>query len=342
MADHHVDSMKNFDYQKAAENILKKHGLFIAGAPAINHKPGNDFTSDIRYPLPNYGDYKSLNLPPSNNTEYIENKNSCNCIRSNADTLINDVELFKEDIENIRNIENPVITYYNDIEKTLIDHTVFPYTGLTLQAVEKKSFDISFLKPKVINDNRQIELHTVEVTTGHLLSIATFDGNNYHIFRGLCIDILKVEEDPIQVRKVIPKSTPWGNPMLPTDENYKDISQLAIPLNGDINKNKQPFDNTVSNLIKRNVRIVLDTSENFKSSFECIPINQILDIQCYNYIYDFTIYEGNLKILWDDWFQIQDKNDNKWKTYVPYGTELPQRLQHCVVEHQYPNIDINL
>ena len=70
MADHHIDSMKDFDYVAAAEAILKKRGLFIVDAPHINHKPGNDFWSDVNYPFPN-DDERWAN--PANDNNQIKN-----------------------------------------------------------------------------------------------------------------------------------------------------------------------------------------------------------------------------------------------------------------------------
>ena len=58
-------------------------------------------------------------------------------------------------------------------------------------------------------------------------------------------------------------------------------------------------------------------------------------IEKYEFIYDFNIYEQGLKVFWDDWFTIPDKDKpGTWFTYVPADGELPQYLYHEVIEHQ--------
>lgn len=325
MADHHIDSLKDFDYSKAAENILKSRGLFIVENPSINHKPGNDWWSDVYYPLPNFPDNRFAN--PANDNNQIKgdgDEGIVNCIcpccnRRSGEDLIVSEEIPDEGMEDIRSIQNTVVTLLND-GRTLFDDVVMPYTGLTLQAVEKRTFDIAFLKPVIEETERKVKLHIREVTTGHLMSIATFDGYNYHIFRGLCIDILKVKDTNDHIKNGHIMSTPYGS-----------VTGKSIirKLDNDANSMKQ--------LMRTNVKIVLDTSEPFKSSVECIPVNQIIDIQEYDYSYDFTIYEGDLKLLWDDWFQIKDDKDDRWITYVPDNGLPPQELLHPVIEHQKPN-----
>lgn len=323
MADHHIDSLKDFDYSKAAEDILKRTGLFIVENPSINHKPGNDWWSDVYYPLPNFPDNRFAN-PANDNNQIKGDMDNVQCIcpccnRRSGEDLIISKEIPDEGMEDLRSIQTTVVTLLND-GKTLFDNVVMPYTGLTLQAAEKKSFDVSFLKPVIEDNNRKVKLHTREVTTNHLMSIATFDGYNYHIFRGLCIDILKVRETNTNIRDGHIMSTPYGN--------VTDRSIIRKP-DRDANSTKQ--------LMRTNIKIVLDTSESFKSSVECIPVNQIIDIQEYNHSYDFTIYEGDLKLLWDDWYQVKDDKDDRWITYVPDNGLPPQELLHPVIEHQKPN-----
>ena len=339
MADHHIDTMDGFDYVQEAETLLKQRGLFIVSNPHINHKPGNDWWSDVYYPLPTFPDNRFANPSYYNNeikNDIIED-NTCKCpcmIRRGNDDLIISEEQLDDDMEKIRSIKNPVISYIRDDGKPLLSDVVYSYTGLTLQAVEKKAYDISFLKPVVEDNTRTVKLHTREVITGHLLSIATFDGYKYHIFRGLCIDILKIDETDVHIKDLdtMHNSMPYGRSTCTDKSAYEDSSKLARrkSINPD-NYNKS------EDLVKRNLRIVLDTSEPFKSSMECIPVNQIIDIQEYNHMYDFTIYEGDLKLLWDDWFQVIDKKDQTWVTYVPDGPLLPQQLLHPVIEHQKPN-----
>lgn len=340
MADRHVDSMENFDYSVAAEKFLKQHGLFIASAPAINHKPGNDLWSDVYYPLPTYPDTRFRDAYEENNQIKDDSldDNNCNNPRSDLEDLSDDFEIPDEDMVGMRqNIKNPVITYLTDLGKPMIENVVHPYTGLTLQAVEKKAYDISFLKPKRTAEGRKVELHNVEMITGHLYSIATYDGHNYHIFRGLCIDILKVVQRNYNERGVLvtPRSTPWGDPMSVDTDAYKDTRKVARVANVNGRYPVNTVDPTVTKLIQRNLRIVLDVSEPFKSGMECIPVNQIIDIQKYDHIYDFTLYEGDLKIFWENWYQEYEAppEHNPWNTYVS-GEGEPQVLSHPVIEHQ--------
>ena len=334
MADHHVDSLKNFDYSAEAEKILKKRGMFIVDAPPINHKPGNDLWSDVYYPLPNRDDRWAN---PVNDNNQIKNPNigCCDCCDyiDEPEPLRDFYEMDDEILHDVQSIKNPVITYINDIGKTLFDDVVYKYTGLTLQAIEKKAFTVSFLKPKYRNlgKDRTVELVSKEVITGHTISIATFDGWKYHIFRGLVRDIIKVNESDTKIRSDQITSGPHGTFI--TTEN-KELQRGISESRGFYNHH---LDNTVLKLMKRNVRIVLDVSEPFNSKVECIPVNQIIDIQDYNFVYNFTIYEGKLNLLWKDWYQTIDKEDNKWTTYVPFGWKYPQNLLHPVIEHQKPD-----
>lgn len=340
MADRHVDTMEGFDYSKAAEKFLKQHGLFIADAPSINHKPGNDLWSDVNYPFPNYPDNRFRDAYEENNQikddDNLDCDNNCNAPRIELEDLSDDFEIPDEFMNDISNIKNPIITYQSDIGKPLMENVVHPYTGLTLQAVEKKAFDVSFLKPKRTTGGRVVELHNVELIIGHLYSIATYDGHAYHIFRGLCIDILKVEQRNYNERGdiVSPRSTPWGDPMSVDTDAYKDTRVLARANNINGRYPVNTVDPTTTKLIQRNLRIVLDVSKPFKSGIECIPVNQVIDIQKFDHIYDFTLYEGDLKILWKNWYQVQDSDTkNPWNTYVS-GEGEPQVLSHPVIEHQ--------
>lgn len=337
MADHHIDSMKDFDYVAAAEAILKKRGLFIVDAPQINHKPGNDFWSDVNYPFPN-DDERWAN--PANDNNQIKNPcgcdNGCDCdyCRPRQEDLYDFFEMDDEILHDMQSIRNPLITYNNDVGKTLFSDVVYKYTGLALQVREKKVFDISFLKPRYTNmgKDRTVDLISKEVITGHLISIATFDGWKYHIFRGMVTDIIKVEEADARIKSDQITSGPHGIHI--TTQN-KTLKKGISESRGYYDHH---LDTKVAELIKRNVRIVLDVSEPFKSKVECIPVNQIIDIEDYDFIYNFTIYEGKLNILWKDWYQEIDKKDGKWTTYVPFGGKLPQNLCHPVIEHQKPHI----
>ena len=62
MAYHHIDSA-DINYPELVKHILQRYGLFIHDAPPINHKPGNDWISDVYYPFPNYPDNRFHFLP---------------------------------------------------------------------------------------------------------------------------------------------------------------------------------------------------------------------------------------------------------------------------------------
>lgn len=335
MADHHVDTMDDFDYSAAAEQILKKRGMFIVDAPPINHKSGNDLWSDVNYPLPDKDDRWAN---PANDNNQIKN-HQCNCdgcdCYNDPESLRDFYEMDDEILHDLQSIKNPVITYISDIGQTLFDDVVYKYTGLALQVREKKVFDISFLKPKYTNlgKDRVVELKSREVITGHTISIATFDGWKYHIFRGLVRDIIKVDEHSAHIKSDQITSGPYGT-RIRTDNK---VLQRGISESRGFYKNH--LDTTALDLIKRNVRIVLDVSEPFKSKIECIPVNQIIDIEDYNFVYNFTIYEGRLNLLWKDWYQAIDEKDSKWTTYVPFGYKYPQNLLHPVIEHQKPDLN---
>ena len=312
MADHHIDYM-DIDYSKAAEYLLKRYGLYIHGAPPINHKPGNDWISDVYYPFPTYPDNRFRN-PSEENLDIKfppDPPEQPSCEYNNTD---NDYQILPEDLKQLRNIKNPIITSYPFDGDKFIDKSIYPYTGLVLQAVEKRAFDISYVKPYIENKKRKTRLIQKEIISGHLMSIATFDGWRYHIYRGKCITIVKTEPPKTKDGKLIrPRTVPFGNPMEETDLRKSNINEV----------------------LQKNLRIVLDTSSEFESSIDSIPINQVIDIQKYDYIYNFTIYEGGLKVFWDDWITVPDKkHEGKWFTYVPGGDILPQNLYHEVIEHQ--------
>lgn len=312
MADHHIDSA-HINYSKLAELILKRYGLYISDAPPINHKPGNDWWSDVNYPFPTYPDNRFRNP----NEENLDIKDPG--IPEPPESPIDedrgkDWQLIPEDMKNIRHLKNPIISFYPDTRDRFIDNAVSSYTGLTIQAVEKRAFDISFVKPYFEDNKRKTKLIRKEVIQNHLYSIATYDGWKYHIFRGKCITIVKSEPQKFEGGYVRPRTVPYGNPI----ENTK------------VKKRKD-----TEELMERNISIVIDGSGDLQKDICIIPVNQIIDIQKYDYIYNFTIYEGNFKIYFEDWFTVPDKKKpGTWFTYVPIGDKLPQNLLHEVVEHQ--------
>lgn len=318
MSDHHVDSM-DIDYPEAAKHVLQSHGIYISGAPPINHKPGNDFISDVYWPFPTYPDYRFRNTdnldiqqkpvepdPPVTRVDSDEGK---------------DFQIIPEELEKLKYMKNPMITFTGTDRNTFFDKADYPYTGTVLQALEKKAFDISYVKPYYENHERKTKLIRKEIITGHFMSIATYDGWKYHIYRGLCVDILKT--NPVYSknnRRLYTRSVPFGNPVVERDLKRNDIEEM----------------------ISKNVHIILDVSEPQRSEIAKIPVGQIIDIQHYNYIYNFTIYEGEFKLFWEDWVTTHCKHNSvKFHTYVPFGDKNPQNLYHEVIEHQKPYTDHN-
>lgn len=315
MSDHHVDAM-DINYSAAAKDILQRHGLYIHGAPDINHKPGNDFISDVYYPFPIYPDNRFRD-PYEDNKDIQEPPKPEEPEKTLRNDFGKDFQIVPEEIKHFKNRMNPIITFSGVDRETKFDNTVCPYTGLVLQALEKKAFDVSFVKPYIKKGERINRQHVVEMITGHFYSIATYDGWKYHIYRGLCRDIIKSKSsnwrDKIRVR-----TTPFGKPIEEVSGYNRNITD----------KKKVTEDN---------LHIVLDCSQDLEAEICSIPINQIIDIEEYNFIYDFTIYEGDLKIYWDDWMTVPDKrNDGTFFTYVPFGDIHPQTLYHEVIEHQKP------
>ena len=311
MAYHHIDSA-DINYPELVKHILQRYGLFIHDAPPINHKPGNDWISDVYYPFPNYPDNRfqdpyedNLEIkfppdPPEDTGERVDREDT--------------YQIVPEDLKHLRHLKNPVITYNSDDRYRFIDKAVCDYTGLTIEAVEKRAFDISFIKPYWKDKKRHQRLETREIVSGHFVSIATFDGWKYHIYRGKVVTVLKTEPPKSADGKYIrPRVSPFG-----------DCTEEV-----DLNKLKQ------ERVLERNLHIVLDVSNPMDKRIASIPVNQIIDIEKYDFIYDFNIYEQGLKVFWDDWFTIPDKDKpGTWFTYVPADGELPQYLYHEVIEHQ--------
>lgn len=307
MAYHHIDSA-DIDYPELVKHILQRYGIYIAGAPPINHKPGNDWISDVYYPLPTYPDNRFRNpyednldikFPPDPPEE-----------DGKKDDEQDTYQIIPEELRNLSHIKNPVITFNPDDRYRFIDRAICDYTGLTVYAEEKRAFDITFVKPYWKNKKREQKLVTREVVSGHFISIATFDGWKYHIYRGKIMTVLKTDP-PKNMR---PRTVPYGNCM----EEETDIRKI---------KQEQ--------VLQKNIHVVLDVSNPMEKRVACISVNQIIDIEKYDFIYDFNIYEAGLKVFWDDWFTVPDPDKpGTWFTYVPSGTDEPQYLYHEVIEHQ--------
>ena len=319
MSDHHVDSM-HIDYPEAAKHFLQKHGLFINDAPPINHKPGNDLQSDLLWPLPLYPDtrFQYYTTLPSDTDDKC--KCGCDCCKADCDCdsdkfrFPTNFEILSDEIKKFKALKNPVISFVNNDRDNFIDGSVFPYTGLALQVMEKRACNISYVKPFIDSDGtRKTKLIVKEVIEGHPMSIATFDGWKYHIYRGVCRYILRVNPPRTVNGKLLrPRTVPYGKNIL----------------------EKEDLKSAPEDMISRNMRIILDCSRYAAGEIANIPVNQIIDIQEINHYYDFTIYEGNLKVFWDDWNIVEDHHDFKNFVYAPFGDEPPQTLYHEVIEHQ--------
>ena len=110
MADHHVDSL-NINYTKAAKHILQSHGLYIANAPDINHKPGNDFYSDWTWPFPTYPDNRFQN-PTEDNLD-IKDDNKHDKEPETPDErrkFPENFQILSEELKSLKNIKNPMVS----------------------------------------------------------------------------------------------------------------------------------------------------------------------------------------------------------------------------------------
>lgn len=295
MSDHHVDSM-DIDYSARAKEILLKTGMYIAGAPEINHKPGNDFLSDVLYPFPNYPDTRfSVVDNGLKDTTSTPKAYRFECERD----IPGDEEIIGQSILDAgKKRSNIAIEFFN--HEPLFDNAVFPYTGLVLKAKEKKAYDITYVKNQ--------ELAIAEVITGKLYSIATFDGRAYHIFRGKCFDIIRGRQD------------------LSNGATTKEIKSYFV--NATLK---------MDSVVKYNMRIALDVSEAFESKQEYIPVNQIVDIQAYDYEYDFSTYK--VEVGHKDWWELLEeyKDTDVLKTMVPSGPSDINTITYPVYEHQKIN-----
>ena len=311
MAYHHIDSA-DIDYPELVKHILQRFGIYIPGAPPINHKPGNDWISDVYYPFPTYPDNRFRN-PYDENLD-IKFPPDPPKDEGKKDDSVDKFQIIPEELRELTHLKNPIITYNSDDRFRFIDKAICDYTGLTVEAVEKRAYDISFIKPYWKDRKRLQRLEIREVITGHLISIATFDGWRYHIYRGKVLTVLKTE----------PPRTPDGKRIRPRVSPFGDCTEEI-----DLNKYKQ------EQVLERNLHIVLDVSNPMEKRVASISVNQIIDIEKYDFIYDFNIYEQGLKVFWDDWFTVPDKDKpGTWFTYVPADGELPQYLYHEVIEHQ--------
>lgn len=327
MADHHVDSL-NINYTKAAKHILQSHGLYIANAPDINHKPGNDFYSDWTWPFPTYPDNRFQN-PTEDNLDIKDNNKDDKKPETPDERrkFPENFQILSEELKSLKNIKNPMVSNLDPHDgENFINGAVYPYTGLVIQAQEKRAYDISFVKPYFEDGERKTRLLFRELVTGHFYSIATYDGWRYHIYRGLlvCMPCTRQVDEQVR-RKVYSHSIPYG-----LDTLYDYPQNLSV-------RKKNPVE---SEITSKHMHVVLDCSEFLNGELESIPLNQIIDVEPYDFTYDFTIYEGNLKVNYEDWFitrtsEIPTDIDFEEFVYIPTGGILPQTLYHEVIEHQY-------
>lgn len=323
MADHHVDSM-NIDYSLAAKKILQSHGLYIANAPEINHKPGNDFYSDWTWPFPTYPDNRFRN-PYEDNLEIKDDTDNDSPEKPDERRKFpENFQILSEELMSLKNIREPMVTGISpEPGEGFIQDAIHPYTGLVIQAQEKRAYDVSLVKPYFKDGERKTKLIFRELVPGHFYSIATYDGWKYHIYRGLlvCTPSTRQVEDTLN-RKVYSHSIPYGlNVMKKYPQMLRKKSETE----------KMP---------SKHMHIVLDTSEFLNGEIASIPLCQVIDIEPYDFVYDFTIYEGNLKILFKDWFVSRNdkcivQKEFEEFTYAPIGDIPPQVLYHEVIEHQF-------
>lgn len=323
MADHHVDSM-NIDYSLAAKKILQSHGLYIANAPEINHKPGNDFYSDWTWPFPTYPDNRFRN-PYEDNLEIKDDTDNDSPEKPDERRKFpENFQILSEELMSLKNIREPMVTGISpEPGEGFIQDAIHPYTGLAIQAQEKRAYDVSLVKPYFKDGERKTKLIFRELVPGHFYSIATYDGWKYHIYRGLlvCTPSTRQVEDTLN-RKVYSHSIPYGlNVMKKYPQMLRKKSETE----------KMP---------SKHMHIVLDTSEFLNGEIASIPLCQVIDIEPYDFVYDFTIYEGNLKILFKDWFVSRNdkcivQKEFEEFTYAPIGDIPPQVLYHEVIEHQF-------
>lgn len=333
MADHHISYEPKTS--EDIENWLISHGIHIAGAPNVIHKPGNIINDDVRYPCPPYPDNRftstdnDIKNPGSNNSNNNGNYNNNSDI---YDDLFGSFEIPDLEIDMVSHDTSGSIHIinHNPETTTMFKDVVYPYTGLAIAAKEIKAYNIAFVKDK--------RVHVREVITGKMYSIATFDGTKFHIYRGMCTDIKEYNSSNFNYRKSNISENGNNITSLFEDSPIKPISSQF-----EVDKTTSTYDyndavKVISNprqITKRNMVIVLDVSEFLNSKVEVIPVNQIIDIEYYNYNYDFTIYEMDLKIYLKDWFETKENDDESTTSMnVPHGDRGVQTIHYPVVEHQ--------
>lgn len=299
MADYQIGSDKP-KTSKDIEDWLIEHGMYIHGAPQVKHKPGNITLDDVLYPFPEEPDNRfSSTDNPIKNPNSSKPSKSDNSIGSIEDEAFGFFEIPHDSLSSRETTDELHIVHLPEA-RTMISDVPVSYTGLVVAAIERKAYNIAFIKNN--------EMHMRELTTGRTYSIATFDGAKFHIYRGLCTNISEVEISDIRIKGGF------------SSIRYPNFSQ-SYPVSG------------VKNNIKRNMYITLDVSKMFESKVEEIPVNQIIDIEHINYEYDFTIYEDDLHIYLKDWF-VQLEDDSTYSQNVPHGDEGVQIAHIPIIEHQ--------
>lgn len=320
MADHHVDSM-DIDYSLVAKKILQSHGLFISDAPEINHKPGNDFYSDWTWPFPTYPDNRFRN-PSEENLEIKDDTANVDSPEKPDERrkFPENFEILSDELLALKNIRGPMVTdLHPELGEGFIKDAIHPYTGLVIQAQEKRAYDISIVKPYFDEDGeRKTKLIFRELVPGRFYSIATYDGWKFHIYRGLLVftPSTRPVEETLN-RKIYSHSIPYGLDVMKREPQMlrKKSSSEKIP--------------------SKHLYLVLDTSEFLNGEIESIPLSQVIDVEPYDYAYNFTIYEGNLKVLSKDWLITKNDESGVENTVAPVGYIPPGILYHEVIEHQF-------
>lgn len=318
MADHHVDTM-DIDYSLIAKKILQSHGLYIADAPEINHKPGNDFYSDWTWPFPTYPDNRFRN-PSEDNLEIKDEGNSESPEELDEQRKFpENFEILSDELLSLKKIKGPMVKdLHPEVGEGFIKDAIHPYTGLVIQAQEKRAYDISIVKPYFEDGERKTKLIFRELVPGRFYSIATYDGWNFHIYRGLLV------------------YTPSTRPVEET--LHRKVYSHSIPYGLDVMKQEPQMlrkKSSSEEISSKHLYLVLDTSEFLNGEIESIPLSQIIDVESYDFVYDFTIYEGNLKILFEDWAVTRNNEITNEHTMASVGYIHPNTLYHEIIEHQF-------
>lgn len=168
----------------------------------------------------------------------------------------------------------------------LLPNMVCPYTGLCIKAEFKTTVTFDIVGPTGIVSKT--------LSIGDIVSIATWDGGSFKIYRG------KVE---MFVNRRIPSQTPrtlnFNNSQIPV------ALKVGLP----------------------NIQVIIDSSKAFESSKNAVQFNQIIAIEAYDYVYDMSIYEDDIKKIYTEWtteISTNEKNKTEYSTIIPSGNIVPK------------------